>query len=71
MSLRQRLRDAGYAMAEPFIEMPQPNKAVLAVAFAELVYILMAARFGVDDRIVVGTVFGSMIAAALVHRTLY
>jgi hypothetical protein len=64
MSLKQRLWDAGYAMAEPFIRMPQSNKLVFALALPELLFMVMAARLGVDGRIIIGTVFGSMFAVA-------
>lgn len=49
MSLKQRLWDAGYAMAEPFIKTPRSDKAVVAVALAEILYIRTAVWFGIPD----------------------
>lgn len=70
-SLKEMLWDAGYAMAEPFIKMPEPNKFVLLVAFAELLFFVVSTGVGIDHRIVVGTVLGSMMAACGVHIRLY
>jgi hypothetical protein len=71
MGLKQELWDAGYAMAEPFIKMPESNIVVFGVAFAELLFSLIALRLGVDDRIVIVTVCGSMFAAAIAHYRFY
>jgi hypothetical protein len=71
MSPRQRLWDALYAMAEPFIKMPESNMVAFGVVFTELFFTLIALRLGVDGRIVIGTVFGSMFATAIAHYRFY
>ena len=71
MSIRQRLWDAGYAMAEPFINMTPCDKETVAVAFAEIFYIRTAVWLGVDDRVILGTAIGSLLAVTLYHKTLH
>jgi len=58
LSLRQRLWDAGYAMAEPFIKMPPPEKILMVVLLAVMLYAWTAKILEFDPRIVIGTTIG-------------
>ncbi len=64
MSLRRRLWDAGYAMAEPFIEMHPSEKVLVISLLAVLMYLRIASWVGLDSRVVVGTAIGVLLSLA-------
>jgi hypothetical protein len=72
MGFGERLRDAVYAMAEPFTKMASSEKQLVVFLFAIMLYAWVARSLGIDQRIAFGTAVGSMLAFVtwpFVHRT--